>query len=220
MELVAEYIDLNTLSIIDTPLMNIQPDWDTFHRSYERKISVFAGRGTGKSYNIALRAVRSECDCFVFVHNEGLVRLMTEKIADLSNPNDLATCRSDRSRSTITYRDGHSIDVVSLASLNLFPFRGTDFYEKEIMFDEAEYNGFSDFIIEHRRELERARRIVMVSSITRDLDTAAKRWFKFSDRKFYIDSDMFIPVEMQRYELYPSEMRHMIEQLPPIDYII
>ncbi|MGV7000201.1 hypothetical protein ACWA2C_16070 [Priestia megaterium] len=221
MELIAEYIDLNAPKIVSIPEVSAQEvDWNAFHESQEHKISMFAGRRTGKTHNIALRASRSEYDCIVFVQNAYQVRMMAELIIGFNHTRDVAI---DMYQANIQYNNLRHVCVRTLESHSFDRLRGIGISGKEILFDEVDNDNFSRFIRTFGWTLDRAHHVVFASSISNDQDTIAKRWFKASQAKFFLDSPIVPTVidsspDCNGYEVFPSRMRLMIEQLPPVNH--
>lgn len=220
MELVAEYrlIDEPRREVLQN--LEIRPEWEIFHNSDEHKISVFAGRAMGKSYNLALRAVGSQYDCVIFANNPAAVKVIYEQIIQLSEGFPINRNNYENGRAGITYGNGRFIEVHVLPR-NDSQMRGRRFRNQEVMFDEFDHMWFNRFLNYARFELNRARHIVCVGSIHSPSDSPAKRWFQASGTKCFIDAPSVLDEPYySRRERLPSEQRLMIEQLPPLDYAI
>lgn len=216
MELVAEY------SLIDEPRrvesLPYGREWADFHESRERTISVFAGRGTGKSYNLALRAARSEHDCMIIVQHGPSVRMMLDLIIELST--EEVEVSSSRQMTRIQYSNGRRVSIETLS--NVSNIRGRRL-NGELMFDEFDYDWFGDFMTNDHvlPFLENVQHIVCVGSINWFEDSKGKRWFKSSDTRIFVDAHSQPPTRgHMRYEYFPSEKRLAIENLPPMGWPI
>lgn len=220
MELIAEYSQLVEQRREEEGFTDFAMGWDLFHSSREHKISVFAGRRMGKTYNLALRAARSEHSCIIFTQSEQSAIMMFEQVEQLSQP----TVRYSRGNGEyiISLAGGRRIEICMLPQENrLSSFRGRRFDGMEVMFDEYENGRFYMFMEPYRVYLESARHIVCVGSISLPGDSYAKRWFQSSGTKYFIDSPYEgVPGDSRRCEFYPSEERLMMEHLPPLDRAI
>ena len=221
MELIAQYIEIDEPRRVDLCLPDIRPEWRAFHESNEHKISVFAGRQTGKTYNLALRAVRSQYDCIIFCHHRSTVQIMVDLIMQMSRELPLARVSSGSGSSTayIEYENGRRIDIHVLPR-DSSTFRGRRLMMKEVLFDEFDREEFGHFIEVMDYELRQAVHVVCVGSPSMNPTSMGKRWFNQSGTKYFIDA-RYIPFGMEedynRWDFFPSEMRQMIENLPPVD---
>jgi hypothetical protein len=221
MELVAEYRQIDEPRRVNLLYPEFRPEWELFHNSTEQKISVFAGRQMGKTYNLALRAVRSQYDCIIFVQHSINVIIMRDLIQQMSEALPIVRSTREREHALIEYAGGRTIDI-HVMPRNYNSLRGRRLTMKEVMFDEFENSSFSGFLEAMRFELHRAAHIVCAGSMTTPYDSPAKRWFESSHTRYYLDVP-YPPVEAGQgmyveHEFFPSRMRGLIEQLPPFDY--
>lgn len=220
MELIAEYLEIDEPRRINNHEADIIPEWEEFHRSEEHKISVFAGRQTGKTYNLALRAVRSRYNCTIFVGSSVHVSMVRSMIRDLSEPNTITREYASSGREAyVGYDNGRAIRIEVLPD-NIRSLRGRRYNNQEVMFDEFEIGSFHTFIEEFGFRLNDARHVVCVGSMVTPYDSTGKRWFNQSGTKCFIDN-VYPPNEREyiRHEFFPSELRYMIEHLPPVEFV-
>ncbi len=186
MELVASYISIDEERQAAC-LEGVYPEWIEFQSLMDHKISVFAGRGTGKTYNLAYRAAHSDVDCMMFVTNYYSIELLVRQIQLIETDVPISNVSLNRgSISNIVYENGRKIRVASLR--NSWTYRGLRFDGVEVMFDEFEHSDFEEFMSVMRSMIPRIRNIVCVGSINRREDTFAKQWFRQSDYYSFIDS--------------------------------
>lgn len=191
-------------------------DWDGFLNSTEKFISVFAGRGTGKTHNLALRAVRSRFDVTIFAGSYQKARVMRDAVlsATLSELSYAARPREGGNGFSIQTPDNRTIRIEGSNRV-----AGYRFDNEEVMFDEYDVPVFERMLRESWYTLGQAEHIVCVGSLSRDRSTYAQRWFNSSDAKFLIDSPYmhYDETYMIRTEMFPSESRLMLENLPRIE---
>lgn len=200
-------------------LIGIQPDWRAFHESEgHHKISVFAGRRMGKTYNLALRAFNSEYDCEIFTSNISEVAALVQLINDMAIEQGINVVRRENGgRSVlITLGDLRTIAIFYMRNVSN-GMRGRRWRGKEIFFSEFDHSDFEDIMTAMNFEISQAMRIFCVGSITRAEDNFAKRWFKESDLQYFID-DEFPPPDRghMSWEHRPSVLRSLIENAPPL----
>jgi hypothetical protein len=219
MELIEAYTEIDLPRRVDLRYPDFRPEWSTFHNSTEHKISVFAGRQMGKTYNLVLRAVRSQYDCVIFTKHTAMVKVIREKIKEMSHELDMTRNAGGQCEAHIEYVNGRRIDIYAISRSTNHRWRGRRLHMKEVLIDEFENNFFYDILDEIRGELSRAAHIVCVGSINTPYDSRAKRWFQSSGTKYYLDSHNAPSpyTDHYRQEFFPSEMRHLIEHLPPLD---
>lgn len=215
MELVAEYQLIDEQRREDLHFTGISTEWAEFHLSQEKRISVFAGRQTGKTYNLALRAVRSRYNCVIFVEHQINVILMRDTIVQLSEGMPIIRNMREQDRALIEYDNGRVIDI-HIAPRTDTAWRGRRFHETEVMFDEFEsFNYYNEW---SRHSLQDAAHVVCVGSMRNPYASVAKRWFKSSGRQIYIDAPHEPEFEYVRHELFPSTMKEFVDCMVPIDF--
>lgn len=191
------------------------PRWLPFHESTEKKISVFAGRRTRKTYQLALMIDRSGLNCEVYVGSEAGVLRMAQELQQLR---DYDRAQVEQRSAQLRESSGKVVTIRILPSSNAEMFNPS-WFVKDIFVDEFEDTRFETLMTVMEREIERANRIVCVGSINTSIDTYAKRWFKSSDKWYYIDTDNIPPTRGHMPEEYrPSLMKNFIDHLPPLGY--
>ncbi len=199
MELVANYISIDEERQAAN-LEGVYPEWREFQSSMDHKISVFAGRGTGKTYNLAYRAAHSDVDCMIFVTNYHSIELLVRQIQLIETDVPISSVTINRgSISNIVYENGRRIRIASLR--NCSAYRGLRFNGEEVMFDEFEHSDFGEFMNQRMYIVNMARNIVCVGSINRREDTFAKQWLRQSDYYSFIDSSS----PLNEYLHFPEE---------------
>ena len=220
MELVAEYTKIieDKIAAAKPPALQIVTGWDEFHASDARTISVFAGRRTGKSYNIALRALRSENNCLILTSAPELIVQHFRGFRAVSNGlprNTIVT--SDQ----ISFSDGRNIRIMRINAPT--SYRGLRVDNRDVFIDEYDNPQFGRLMLSqasYETLFHNASRIICVGGVMNALDSIGKRWFNQSESKFFLDSPA-MPEEVsgrRRWEYFPSEQRQMIEHLPPVDF--
>jgi hypothetical protein len=182
MELVAEYRQLlNEQRRAEAELLKeerMKGSWEQFHESDAKFISVFAARRSGKSYNLALRALRSRRDCTIFSNGQYQAIQMKDMIMSLS-ANMLWGATVARGNGGYTIRtDGRVIRIESR-----FTARGERYTGEEVMIDEFDRN-----LIDIEYIARTAERVICVGTPITQERNAAKRWFAESELKIFIDS--------------------------------
>jgi hypothetical protein len=197
-------------------LLGIEGNWYAFHESQEHKISVFAGRRMGKTYNIALRASRSQYDCEIFTPYAASISSLIEEFRRINTEGQ--RFQSDRRTAQIIYADGRRINIQTfLGEQTRQQIRGQSWTNKEIFIDEFHCPDLESLMEAMESQIPRAQRIFCVGSFNRIADTYAMRWFKESNLHYFIDSEDPILMEGQRPEYYrPSIARQFIDNLPPL----
>lgn len=165
-------------------LANVHELWLPLHESEEHKVSVFAGRLTGKTYNIALKAAMSEHNCIVYTSSRVNVNMIMELIMSFETEFDPI---DDATSSFIAYHSGRTVDVEILPHTKEL-MRGINWTNKVILIDEFDCDRFEGIMNIMSSQILRARQIICVGSITMPGDSFAKRWFKDSDLNFFVDS--------------------------------
>jgi len=215
-ELIAQYIEIDEPRRVDLRFLDVPPMWRAFHESTEHKISIFAGRQMGKTYNLALRAVRSMYDCVVYVRDHYMVKSMANLIADLSPESPVIRMCSNYA--SVILGTGRHIDIYAFSAPNI---RGKRFMMKEVLIDEFDCERFEILLERVKFELDRAIHVVCVGTPSISPDTPGKRWFKESGTKYYIDM-IHVPEDMEQwahvYEYRPSALQNVIDRLPPLEY--
>ena len=200
-------------------LIGIDGDWRAFHESQEHKISVLAGRRTGKTTNMALRVLNSSYDCEIFTTHVAEVAVLAREISRLAEERDISisTSLSGRRNSTISL-DNRVIHIYYTRGISN-GMRGRRWVGKEIFFSEFDHSDFYDIMHAMAHEIPRAIRILCVGSMTRYEDNFAKRWFRESDLHYFIDNNIISPTRgHMTWEHRPSDARHFIEHLPPLSF--
>lgn len=216
MELVAEYRQIDEPRRVEP--LPYETEWASFHESRERTISVFAGRGTGKTYNLALRAARSEHDCIIFVQHSHSIRMILDLVVELSL--EVVDVSTSRQMARIQYPNGRRVSVEALSHFTSIRGRRLN---GELMFDEFDHVQFEFFMTNDHviPFLQSVRHIVCVGSLKGFEDSPGKRWFKGSDTRIFVDAKSQPPTRgHMRYEYFPSEKRLALENLPPFSYEI
>lgn len=200
-------------------LSEVDHTWRSFHASQEHKISVFAGRRTGKTYNLALRAANSLYDCMIFTPHQQAVRVIAETIACMPAQTMMTQFIHSTDSARIAYDDGRIIFIRHIHQ-PAQSMRGEQWINKEIMFDEFDCNEFESILTVMAHRLSQARHIVCVGSMYSNPDSFAKRWFKDSGTRLFIDAPNRPPTRDHRPEEYtPSIYRQLIEHLPPLGVV-
>jgi hypothetical protein len=197
-------------------LLGIEGNWYAFHESQEHKVSVFAGRRMGKTYNIALRASRSQYDCEIFTPYAASISSLIEEFRRINTEGQ--RIQSDRRTAQIIYADGRRINIQSCLGQQIrHQTRGRLWTNKEIFIDEFDCTDLESLMDRMESQIPRAQRIFCVGSLNRITDSYAKRWFKESNLHYFIDSEDFLLMEGQRPEDFrPSIARQFISNLPPL----
>jgi hypothetical protein len=202
-------------------LLGIDGDWRAFHESQDHKIAVFAGRQTGKTYNIALRSLNSQYNCEIFTPHVAEVTTLVEAITQLAEEREVPVigAMNERRHARITLDNGRQIDIYHLRGTG--HMRGRRWVGKEIFFSEFDHSDFQGIMEAMSFEIPRAIRILCAGSITRMEDNYAKRFFREADLHYFIDNEYRPPTRGHMpWEHQPSNARHFIEHLPPISSIL
>lgn len=197
--------------------------WRPFHESGEHIISVFAGRRTGKTENIALKAARARHDCMIYVQNNYAIQPMIDYLYRFQTEEDLIETSYKQARNgchLIWYESGREIQITpfSMARTHFMDHRWTN---KVILFDEFDHADFEKLMKIMEPQIGRARQIAAAGSIRRLGDSYAKRWFKQSGYQEFIDARNFdyyySSPEVRPAEVRPSIARPLIDHLPSSD---
>lgn len=201
-------------------LLGIDGGWRAFHASEEHKVSVLAGRRTGKTTNIALRAFLTRNSCEVFTPHMPEVQILLHEISRLAEERDvdIVTSMDGNRHARVQFDNGKEISIYSIRNSDA-PLHGRRWAGKEIFFSEFDHSYFSSIMHAMALEIQHAYRIYCVGSMASYEDDFAKRWFKESDIHYFIDSDRIPPTRgHMRWEYQPSIARSFIEHLPPLSF--
>jgi hypothetical protein len=219
MELVESYLELHVIpeSSIRTLTIGGDAPWEEFLHSEERVISVLAGRGTGKTTNLARRAMESDWNCLILVSTRSALTMYQNVLGDLIESSSIRAY--DHRELTYVFNNGRSIQVMTINEYR--NFRGRRFSTWEVMFDEFDNSTFCELVSTpgYNRLLREARHIVSVGSLVSREINAAKCWFNDSDKQMFIDADGPIYNERFPEENRPSLMRQLLEHVPPLDLL-
>lgn len=220
MELIESYLEL----VADRPpffntldLSGVQDRWRCIFESEEKFISVYAGRRTGKSHHIGLRAIHSEYNCIIIVPVWHHVQYTMQLLEELSEGMDINLIQSDRNTYSgiIQYNNGRYIRVISSGA----GYRGFEFMGHEIFIDEFDMgtSSLGSLLAANYRCLLDAHRVIAVSSLYRLEMTRGKRWFASSGAKFIIDTPSVREEDINgnRHQFFPSEYRRLLESIQP-----
>ncbi|HHT7153079.1 hypothetical protein [Bacillus cereus group sp. BfR-BA-01318] len=174
-------------------LAGLIDSWNAFQEDESWSVSVFAGRSSWKTYNIALKALRSKHDCIIFVQGKGSANVLHRHMTEIANSNsDINFVRSSEVRSTpynITLDDGRNIRIIPVIAYYRENRRGLSFVNCDVMFDEFDDGVMlEEFLQWHRARLSDAHQIICIGSITMREDTKGKEWFGTSQSQYAIDT--------------------------------
>lgn len=174
-------------------LAGLIESWDAFQEDESWSVSVFAGRLSWKTYNIALKALRSKHDCIIFVQGKGSANVLQRHMTEIANSNsDINFVRSSEVRSTpynITLDDGRNIRIIPVIAYYRENRRGVNFADCDVFFDEFDDGVMlEEFLQWHNTRLRDAHQIICVGSITMREDTKGKEWFGKSQSQYAIDT--------------------------------
>ncbi|ARC67222.1 hypothetical protein B14_200011 (plasmid) [Bacillus licheniformis] len=184
-------------------LSQVREEWLPFLESESHTVSVYAGRGMGKTHNTVSRVLLSEHDCIVYCNSESERRMLCRDI-DVRWENECL------------YKNRH-IKVLNinseLSEHLLYQLEG-----KEVIFHEFDSYEFCRYVELYRNLLSRAEHIVCVGTLI-DLDKklSAKLWFRDSDVKYFIDGYIYRS-GLSGPQAYPSHYKGFIDRLPPSSY--
>ncbi|PES55888.1 hypothetical protein [Bacillus thuringiensis] len=174
-------------------LAGLIESWDAFQEDESWSVSVFAGRSSWKTYNIALKALRSKHDCIIFVQGKGSANVLQRHMTEIANSNsDINFVRSSEVRSTpynITLDDGRNIRIIPVIAYYRENRRAVNFADCDVFFDEFDDGVMlEEFLQWHNTRLRDAHQIICVGSITMREDTKGKEWFGKSQSQYAIDT--------------------------------
>lgn len=200
MELISQYRKLITNIKKEQKILRLaglMESWNAFQEDESWSVSVFAGRASMKTYNIALKALRSKHDCMIFVQGKGSANVLHRHMMEIKENNpEIDFVRSSEARSTpyhITLNNGREIRIIPLNPLlnpmRLRGSRGLTFVNHDVMFDEFDDGVMlEEFLRWHEARLSDAHQIICVGSITMREDTKGKEWFGKSQSQYAIDT--------------------------------
>lgn len=191
----------------------ISGTWDHMHNTSPHRISIIAGRQTGKSTNIARKAYESEYDTIIYVPNRMYISMMETRIVELDETKDareILTRVESRDVLTINMRGGRKIEIETAAHAPGGK-RGTSWKNKLILFEEFDNRYFISLINQLQFEVAKAKQVVCVGSMRSTEPNHTKSWFKQSDLRYFIDSGYEPPTRGHMPEDYtPSILADMI----------
>lgn len=191
----------------------ISGTWDHMHNTSPHRISIIAGRQTGKSTNIARKAYESEYDTIIYVPNRMYISMMELRIVEIDETKDerqIVTRVESRDVLTINMRGGRKIEIETSAHAPGGK-RGTKWHDKLIIFEEFDHRYFKSLIDQLQFEVAKAKQVISVGSIRTTGPDMAKSWFKQSDLRYFIDSGYEPPTRGHMPEDYtPSILADMI----------
>lgn len=208
MELITKYLKL----FRKKPVMAVPEAWRAFHESKAQRISVFAGRGTGKSYNIAARAINSKHDCIIYSHSQESTASLNRLIVSLLPEGSIQALIGVPYRKDIVLANGRVIKSRTLTK-SVPGVRGEDSKNKEILFNEFDYASFNEVVEYHEYWLRQAKHVVCVGSLMNLNLDAAKSWYRSSEYRELIDSQTR---HGESPEIKPSTVRLLLENVPPL----
>ncbi|WAT23535.1 hypothetical protein O0R52_22395 (plasmid) [Bacillus halotolerans] len=207
MELITLYSEVLQKQLLEKnknkTIKRTREEWMPFLESESHSITVYAGRGTGKTFNIVSRVLLSEHDCFVFCESNYHKR---EFWNELARRWDNECLHKNKEIRIFNIND-------SLSESSLYQLQG-----KEIIFDEFDSTKFCRYVELHRGLLNQAAHVVCVGSmydVRRNL--SAKLWFRESELSYFIDSQL-IDSDSSIEKFIPSSFSSYINQLPPSRY--
>lgn len=180
MELVMAYAEKN--KPLDGGYI-VAENWDQLYDSESHSISIFAGRRTGKSVNLVLRALASEYNVTIFTPLEITMKAMLELIREIS-PLRILNAYASSQLTTIEMQNGKRIRIFTA---NARLANGIDISNEEVFFDEFEISSVTNRIASMHRLFPQAKKVICIGSVYQEGGTAAKQWFKHSDTKVFID---------------------------------
>lgn len=190
------------------------PDhWKAFHECEERQISVYAGRRSGKTYNLMLRALNSDHDSIIFVPSQMMISSYKNEMEYLINSSErieIINLVVDHYMMIVQLSNGRTITVTLFGSHS--SVRGKRFIDMNVMFDEPErFRDFHQMINALELCIERSAHIICVGSMESLSLTPYRQWFNISDTQLVIPTprDMLPEVWSQdhMFQLYPE--RHI-----------
>lgn len=196
-------------------MAGVWEEWLPFHESDDHTISVIAGRNTGKTYNLVLKAALSDHDCVIYLSGIYLRQAIVELLQKFQSNFDPIDYNN---MSKIIYKSGRSIEIREMLRTYRLQ-KEPSWINKVILFDEFDRLGFDSIINEKKDEISKAKQIACVGSSWNTDDTFAKRWFKSSKVYYFVDSKSldYYSSYLSISEMTPSVMSKFIETLPLLD---
>lgn len=194
--------------------------WSLFHEQSHRTMAVVAGRGTGKSYNVAKRACKTRNNVIIMCASStgvGYIRTMIEEYIqehrDAAGYGRIVGFNLNSIGTTITMDTGRKIEIIS-SNMHSF-FRGRDLNNVTLIIDEAEHCETSlRIMMASDHPLMNVEQIIMVGSIRRRLDTAFKQFYRDAEYQQIIDNTEMDSVSSFSIEYSPGRFRFMFEEEP------
>lgn len=195
MELILQYSKLTAYIKKEEKMSKLSgsiDNWSAFQEDESWSVSVFAGRSSRKTYNIALKALRSTHDCLIFVQGKGSANTLHRHMRNIANSSfDINFVLSSAVGSTpynITLDDGRNIRIIPVRSYNRDSMRGLRFANCDVMFDEFDDGMMLEEFLEwHSTRLKEAHQIICVGTIDKREGTKGKAWFGGSQSQYAID---------------------------------
>lgn len=192
---------------------NIDEGWDAFHASSDRTLAVYAGRRTGKTYNIAKLAIETDQPVQILVMNQHSIEFVfNEIINQLQAIEDRPQYTSGRSRTQATiYLQGREIKINYLPREGVRGYRGRRFFGITI-FDEFDSPEFGMNLEDIEPCLAVSDRVIGVSSYKPNGGLSPKLFFYNADNKMFIDNTDITQMmfEDSQYEATPSIMNEAV----------
>ena len=191
----------------------IAENWDRLHESDDYSISIFAGRSTGKTVNLVMRALASEYNVTIFTSLLVCMKEIMTLIREIS-PSTLLQVSSNHEFTNIELTSGKRIRIFTSTSRQA---NGIDITNEEVFFDEFEMSGVNERLRTMYQLLSNAKRVICIGSVYKEGGSAAKQWFKHSNTKVFIDADT-IPNQyhIKDEEYQPSIIAEDIEELEDV----
>lgn len=219
MELIKKYIKLDNARQEEVFLEEVEEKWRSFHESQAKTIGVLAGRDTGKSKNLILKALHSKRDCIIFIPEGAMINRTIEVATSLNKGLAISNIQNSGRHGLIEFSDGRKIYILAMngsPGLNVYNFR-----DKEVMFDEFDYDMVSTFLNIYNWKLEEAERIICVGSFNSRHINHSKSWFRSAEHQIYIDRENDQPqLGMSLDQLKPSLLKKFMEHIPKMDMVM
>lgn len=199
MELISQYRKLTANIKKEQKILRLAgliDSWNAFQEDESWSVSVFAGRSSWKTYNIALKALRSRHNCLIFVQGKGSANVLHRHMMEIKDNNpEIDFVLSSEVRSTpyhMRLNNGREIRIIPLNANTIRRSqgsRGLRFVNCDVMFDEFD-DGImlEEFLHWNETRLSDAHQIICVGSITMREDTKGKEWFGKSQSQYAIDT--------------------------------
>jgi hypothetical protein len=227
MELAAAYTSiLEDKMIAYNREFGLDGDWTAFHESSAHTVSVFAGRQTGKTTNLALRAFNSKHDCIIYTTLGNEIPILINMLRGLAEENNIrhTVVSSNEVSGIFRMSNNKTISIENIGRVRSYlPHRANSdqnrWIDKEIFFSEFDHNYFCSFISSMESQVNQAVSIRSVSSIRIPSPTISKEWFKNSDVHYFIDNEnshyTVNDNTPMAFEHQPSTAREMIDNMEP-----